>query len=151
MIPPRACLRGAGLFLCLCFSGLFFLGAGSFTPSARAAERLRLEVRETGGLARSGYPAQGFLKLPRPVPATTKFRLLHDGKPVVAQFRPDREGATSQWWLDFETEMAPQETRKYTVEFGDDVPAGPERKSGHRLTETREEFRIANAPYITWA
>src|SRR5437764_4866456 len=129
MIPPRACLRRAGFFLCLCFASLFFLGASSFTPSARAAERLPLEVRETGGLARSGYPAQGFLKLPRPVPPTTKFRLLHDGKPVVAQFRPDRAGATAQWWLDFQTEMAPHEMRQYTVEFGNAVPAGPERKS----------------------
>src|SRR5262245_14224443 len=144
MIPPKAYLR-------LCFAGLFFLGASFLPSSIRAAERLELEVRETGGLARGGYPAHGFLKLPRPVPATTKFRLFHDGKPVIAQFRPDREGATAQWWLDFQTAMAPHEKRKYTVEFGDDVTAGPELKKGHQLTEAREEFRIANAPYITWA
>jgi len=121
------------------------------TSSAAAAERLGLEVRETGGLARGGYPAHALLKLPRPVPPTTKFRLLHDGKPVVAQFRPDRDGTTAQWWLDFQTDMAPLEKRRYTVEFGGDVPAGPERSSGHKLTEADGEFRIANAPFITWA
>lgn len=142
MISPKACLR-------LCFTGLFCLGPGFF-PSAYSAERLELEVRETGGLARGGYPAHALLKLPRPVPATTKFRLLHGGKPVVAQFRPDREGATAQWWLDFQTEMAPYEKRRYTVEFGGDVAAGPARSSGHKLTEAEGEFRIANAPYITW-
>src|SRR5438128_2592527 len=130
MIPPKAGRRRAGLFLPLCLTGLFFLGPSSFS-SASAAERLGLEVRETGGLARGGYPAHALLKLPRPVPPTTKFRLLHDGKPVVAQFRPDRDGTTAQWWLDFQTEMAPHETRKYTVKFGGDVPAGPERGSGH--------------------
>ncbi len=78
----------------LCFTGLFSFVAGSFTPSARAAERLGLEVRETGGLARGGYPTHALLKLLRPVPPTTKFRLLHDGKPVVAQFRPDWDAAS---------------------------------------------------------
>src|SRR5438105_1333729 len=151
MILAKACLRRAGLFLPLCLAGLSFPGTGFLTSSASAAEQLGLEVRETGGLARGGYPAHALLKLPRSVPPTTKFRLLHNGKPVVAQFRPDREGATAQWWLDFQTEMAPHEKRKYTVEFGSDVAAGPERKNGHKLTEADGEFRIVNAPYITWA
>jgi hypothetical protein len=151
MIPPKACLGQAGLFPRLCFATLFFLVLGSFPSSAGGAEQFRVEVREVSGLARSGYPAHALLKLPRAVSPTTKFRLLHEGKPVVAQFRPDREGTTAQWWLDFQTAMAPEEKRVYTVEFGDDVPAGPERKGGHKLTEAGGEFRIANAPYITWA
>jgi len=118
--------------------------------NSSAADRLNLEVRETGGLARGGYPAHALLKLPKSVPATTKFRLLRDGKPIVAQFRPDGEGDTARWWLDFQTDIDPYETRKYTVEFGDDVSAGPERATGHKLTTTDKIFSIANAPYITW-
>src|SRR5262249_27477315 len=99
---------------------------------------------------RGGYPAHALLKLPRSVPETTRFRLVHDGKPIVAQFRPDGERTTAQWWLDFQTEMAPFEMRKYTVEFGDDVAAGPERTGGHKLAEAGDAFSIVNAPYITW-
>jgi hypothetical protein len=76
--------------------------------------------------------------------------LLNKDKPVVAQFRPDGEGATAQWWLDFQTEMGPWETRSYTVELGDDVPPGPERASGHKLSPAGETLVIANEPYITW-
>jgi hypothetical protein len=119
-------------------------------PSVVAAERLGLQVRETAGLARGGYPAHALLELPRPVPETTKFRLLNDGKPIAAQFRPDRKGRTAHWWLDFPTEIAPFQTKNYTVEFGEDVTGGPERSSGHKLTEVGDAFLIRNAPYITW-
>jgi hypothetical protein len=112
--------------------------------------KIGLEVREPRGLARGGYPAHALLKLPRRVTPATKFRLVHDGKPVVAQFRPDGETSTGQWWLDFQTQIAPYETRRYTVEFGENVPAGPERSGGHKLTEAATAFLIANAPYITW-
>src|SRR5262245_59899372 len=101
---------------------------------ANAVERMELDVRETNGLARGGYPAHALLKLPRPFPATTRFRLVYEGKPVVAQFRPDREDATNRWWPDFQTEMKPNETKTYMVEFGDDVLTGPERPQGHKLT-----------------
>src|SRR5690349_14812999 len=101
--------------------------------AAHAIERIELEVRENGGLARGGFPAQVLLKLPRPVAAATKFRLLYEGTPVVAQFRPDGDEETAKWWLDFPTEMKPHEKKRYTVEFGDDVPAGPERSGGHKL------------------
>lgn len=150
--PFKRWLNLHGRRYLLCLTGIFLL----LTPNATdglpvpAMERLGLEVRESGGLARRGYPVHALLKLPHDVPATTKFRLLHDGKPIVAQFRPNRECPTAQWWLDFQTEIGPHEARKYNVEFGDDVPAGPERQNGHKLTETRDAFVIANSPYITW-
>jgi hypothetical protein len=147
-------IQRAGLVLAL---GVASLAGNAPTAAptrfAYSAERLALEVREVAGLARGGYPAHGLLKLPQAVAATTKFRLLRDGKPVVSQFRPDQpdqQGKTAQWWLDFQTDMAPYETKRYVVEFGEDVPLGPERKSGHKLTEKADAFLIANAPYITW-
>src|SRR5262245_15635400 len=116
------CFSRLGVGLLLYGATLLLLARGSACESCQAAEQLQLEVREVAGLARGGYPAHGLVKLARAVPTTTKFRLLRDDKPVVAQFRPDGEkGAASQWWLDFQTEMAPLETRNYTVEFGDDI------------------------------
>lgn len=133
--------RIAGLLLVLLW--------GTSVP-AGATERLEIEVRETGGLTRGGYLTHALLKLSRPVPAATKFRLVYEGRPVVAQFRPDREEGGAQWWLDFQTEMKPLETKRFTVEFGDDVVAGPERAAGHKLTQTEQAYSITNAPYITW-
>ena len=154
-MPIIASISGSAkrfsLSLLVCITGVLLvcLVSAANTP-AHAVERLELEVRETQGLARGGYPAHALLKLPRPVPVTTKFRLLFEGKPVVAQFRPDREEATAQWWLDFQTEMKPNETKKYVVEFGHETAAGPERPQGHKLTKMEKGFSIANAPYITW-
>src|SRR5262245_46017913 len=87
----------------LVVSSFLWLAASVCNPS-RSGERLALEVREVAGLARVGYPAHALLKLSRPVGVSTRFRLLHEDKPVVAQFRPGGEGATAQWWLDFQTE-----------------------------------------------
>jgi hypothetical protein len=115
-----------------------------------AVERSELEVRETVGLARGGYPAHALLKLPRPVSATTSFRLLYEGKPVVAQFRPDGDKETAKWWLDFQTEIKPHEKKQYILEFGEDVAAGPQRPQGHKLAKGDKSFSIANTPYITW-
>jgi hypothetical protein len=92
----KARFRRVGLIRLLGFAVVLLLAPGSAVNSS-AAERLDLEVRETGGLARGGYPAHALLKLPKSVPATTKFRLLQAGKPVVAQFRPDGEGETGRW------------------------------------------------------
>src|SRR5262245_16039260 len=127
MIHSRTRIANRMVKLVSC-AGLFLALPHLIAPwPAHAAERLSLEVRETSGLARGGYPAHALLKLPRPVPPSTKFRLLQDTTPVIAQFRPDRQGPTDHWWLDFQAQMAPFEVRKFSVEFGDDVPAGPER------------------------
>src|SRR6266571_4602834 len=120
MTFSQTCRNGAGGVLSFCV-----VSVAAMAPSVVAAERLGLQVRETAGLARGGYPAHALLELPRPVPETTKFRLLRDGKPIAAQFRPDRKGQTAHWWLDFATEIAPFQTKNYTVEFGEDVTGGP--------------------------
>lgn len=120
------------------------------TLSTCAAEKFELEVRETAGLARRGFPTHTLLRLPGAVAVSTKFRLVSDGKPVVAQFRPQVDQPTANWWLDFQSDMNPNETRKLTVEFGDDVSEVPERARGHELTSLQDGFSITHAPYITW-
>jgi hypothetical protein len=151
MHPCRFSASQDGRYRSQCLISVLLVLSSVINSAANAIERLELEVRETGGLARRGYPTQALLKLPRPVAASTKFRLLSDGKPVVAQFRPDGDKETGKWWLDFQTEMEPNEERRYVVEFGDDVLAGPERLGGHKLSKVDKGFAIANAPYITWS
>lgn len=118
---------------------------------ASAAERINLEVREPHGLMRRGYPAHTLLTLPQALPINTPFRLLYDGQPVVAQFRADRAETTAKWWLDFQVELAPHQTKTFQIEYGGDTVASPERTQGHQLTRTDKGFAITNAPYITWS
>jgi len=123
------------------------------TCAALGAEprHLTLNVTEPTGVHRDGSPVHVLLALPRPAAASTSFRLIHDGKPVVAQFRPNASSPEmSEWWLDFIAQSAPNERRKYVVEYGPGVEAGPERTRGHKLVERGESFIVSNAPYIDW-
>ena len=123
-------------------------------PSAVLAvepARVTLEVTESAGIHRDGAPVSVLLKLPQPVDASTSFRLTHEGKPVVAQFRPNASAAeSSEWWLDFIGRSAPRERREYVVEYGPDVERSPERTRGHALFEKHDSFVVSNAPYIEW-
>jgi hypothetical protein len=115
-----------------------------------AGERLALEVREMGGFRRH-EPVSALITLPQAVPRDTPFRLLTDGAPVVAQFRPAGDDVQSaKWWVDFSTILSPHEVRNYVVEYGSDVQPVAESKNGHVLRETKDAFVIENAPYITW-
>lgn len=115
-----------------------------------ASEQLELEVREAGGFRRND-PVSTLLTLPHAVERGTPFRLLLDGKPVVAQFRSnDETQQTTQWWVDFSATLAPHEVRTYVVEFGNDVVPVAESTKGHVLRETKDAFIIENAPYISW-
>ncbi len=141
--PRRPCLPRA----CAAFAVVVAV----FHPLVSRAERLRVEVRETRGLARGGYPASVLLELPRPVDSKTRFRLADEGQVVPAQFRPaSHEARTDRFWLDFTVQLAPLETRNFTVEYGDSVEASPEPKQGHELRQTDDAFIVANAPYIAW-
>ena len=116
----------------------------------RGAERLDFSATEAAGLARRGFPTHVQLELPKPIPASTKFRLLRDDQPIVAQFRADGEGPTRSWWLDFQANSEPNESRNYRVEYGDDVAESPELARGHELTQSTDSFLVTHAPYITW-
>lgn len=120
------------------------------TCVTRAAERLLLSVAEPAGIHRDGAPVHAKLKLPEPVPVGTNFRLISDGKPVTAQFRPNGKSDTADWWLDFVGRSAPFEKRRYMIEYGDDVAPSPEPSRGHRLLERDDDFVVSNAPYIDW-
>jgi len=86
-----------------------------------ATDELTIEVREVSGIARAGSPVAYHLELPRAVPRATPFALFDEkGEPVIAQFSPAADGPMSAaWWLDFNAELKPWETRRYIVRFGE--------------------------------
>src|SRR5205085_1015005 len=67
-------------------------------PAAAAdpgRQTVKLTVWEGNGIRRFGYPVTAVVPLKPPVKDADHFRLLDDGKPVPAQFRPQgdtREG-----------------------------------------------------------
>jgi hypothetical protein len=122
---------------------------GLASPSV-AVETLQLEVSETAGIRRFGYPIA--LKLPEhsATVAEGHFRLRDGDKPVPAQFRPEQTaGGPGAWWLDFNLSMTPNEVRTLTLEYGPDVAADPE-PHGLELKQTPNGFVIRNGPHITW-
>jgi hypothetical protein len=114
---------------------------------------MTLEVRETAGIRRFGYPVETELRFDPPVPSGSRFRLLEDEgrKVIVSQFRPleEKDGRVVRAALDFEGSFLPFEARKYAVEYGPDVEAGAE-PGGLSLEESGDVFRIANGPHLVW-
>lgn len=123
-----------------------------FRPSgALAAETLKIEVRETAGIRRFGYPVA--IKLPAIAKsaAELRFRLIERDKPVPAQFRREAaEGGSDAWWLDFNLSMAPHERRTLTIEYGPEVAADAE-THGLELKSNPDGFEIRNGSHLTWS
>lgn len=122
---------------------VYAIGAGT-------AETLQIEVRETAGIRRFGYPVA--VKLPElsMVGAKARFRLREGAKSVPAQFRHEStDGGIAAWWLDFNLSMMPNEVRNLTLEYGPDVAADAEPR-GLELKQTSDGFEIHNAPHLTW-
>jgi penicillin amidase len=117
-----------------------------------AAERATLDVRETAGIRRFGYPVAAELRLDPPAPAATRFRLLQNDKPIAAQFRPialdgDRVAVVA---IDFDANFMPHESREYVVEFGPDVAPPPEADRGMKVDEADDAFIVSHGPNLKW-
>ena len=136
----------AGRVACILLVGSLIIG-----PSCVAAEELRFEVIEDAGIARFSYPIRVKLKPKKPVAPEANFRLLGGHEPVTAQIRRDQtSGSSNHWWLDFNISLLPYESKQFTLQYGADVPTGPQRSKGHVLTQREDTFEVSNAPYITW-
>jgi hypothetical protein len=132
------------------YCGILLAFAASDACSAEP-NRIVLEATETAGVHRDGTPTHVLLQSLEEVDRSTNFRILRDGKPVVAQFRPTfSNDKSSDVWLDFVASAAPYATNQYVVEYGTAVEPGPERVRGHNLIESAETFVVSNAPYIDW-
>jgi hypothetical protein len=103
--------------------------------------RLHLTVTETAGIRRFGYPIHVALPLAQALPEGMAFRLLEDGKPVAAQFRPQERTLH----LDFNAGHAPLEKRAYVVEYGRNLPVGPEPKGGMQVETMGDALKVAHS------
>ncbi|HVA46327.1 MAG TPA: hypothetical protein VNH11_08135 [Pirellulales bacterium] len=136
-----------GLLTPLAVFGWLALG---LTGQSVAVEALQLEVGETAGIRRFGYPIA--LTLPElPLdPASARFRLCDGDKRVPAQFRREQTpGGAALWWLDFNVSLMPNEVRTLTLEYGPDVAADAEPR-GLELKQTPDGFVIRNGAHLTW-
>jgi hypothetical protein len=87
--------------------------ATSASGAAQAAETFNVEVHETAGIARFGYPVTASFRWTQSKPAA--FRLLHEGRQIEAQFSPT-DGDGSRWDVDFNLDLAPFENREFQIE-----------------------------------
>ena len=96
--------------------GLVLLVTAFAGPShSIAAEPLEVEVEETSGIARFGYPVTGAFLWPENNSAA--FRLLHDDRPIEAQFSQIGVGPDgAQWEVDFNLDLLPFEKRTFRIE-----------------------------------
>ena len=149
-------MRGRSWFACVVCATIL-----STPVSAQEANRIVLRVQEPIGVQRDAVPVHTLLNLKRPVNVRTPFRLLRNGKPLAAQFRPHhlpqttatgpaKSGKTDRFWLDFLARSEPNQVVQYVVEFGDRVVPSPERMRGHKLTVSNDAFVVTHAPYIAW-
>lgn len=116
-----------------------------------AAEALKIEVKETAGIRRFGYPVA--IKLPESLSAATAghFRLRDGEKPVSAQFRQEKkDNGAGPWWLDFNVSMLPNENRTFVLEYGLNIAAEDE-SPGLSLEQTSDGFIVSNRQYISWS
>lgn len=139
--PKRPVVRGLGLAaIILCAHA-----------AAHAAEPLRIEVRETAGIRRFGYPVSWRFRLPSEVPAATKFQLVDEDRGVAAQFRPASKGDEArEWSLNFNVNLLPYESHRYSIEYGEGVPGSHEPDRGMALERTDDAIKVSNAPYLTF-
>jgi hypothetical protein len=128
---------------------LTLCAAGQTAPAAEpAVQRLMVTVEETAGIRRFGYPVSVLLPLSQAVTDTNHFRLLENGKPVAAQFRPHGDVAKGirSVVLDFNASPAPLEKRIYVVEYDPGVKPGDQATRGMRIVTEKDLFRVVHSP-----
>jgi hypothetical protein len=120
------------------------LAAALLGTCCLAAEATRIEVRETAGIQRFGYPlAAEFHASAATQPES--FRLLDGGRELAAQFTrlAQAEGAASALWsVDFSIDLSPGETRTLTIDELAQFSPPIKKSSGIQVERTEHEIRI---------
>lgn len=96
---------------------------------ARATESWRVEVRETAGIERFGYPVSGEFRAAADSGAV--FELQSAGKRVDAQFTRVPGASASEaarWSIDFATDLGPLESRRFRIVCVEPAAAQPRRR-----------------------
>ena len=140
----------------ICFlTTLILIGAGRSSANAqgnRDAKIVGFEVHETAGIRRRNDVVSTRLVLLPPAPSETRFRVLHNGKPIPSQLRrtKNRSGKIEAINIDFVDSFAPLEAREYQLEYGMQTATIDEPNTGIELRETDEAFHISNRGRIEW-
>src|SRR5262245_33521713 len=115
--------------------------------------QLKIEVHETAGIRRFGYPVSVVARLTTPAPETSKFRLLKGDNPVAAQITPiiTPDKGIELVHVDFALSCAPLDKGEYVLEYGPNVTAGPPVTGKDLLTETREHFLVKHGATLEFA
>src|SRR5947207_586361 len=85
-------------------------------PTLVAAQIARIEVAETAGLRRFGYPVRARIKTSV---SPSSLKLASDGKPIAAQFTPIGHDLVE---IDFALDVGPRQKRNLIVEEGIQPP-----------------------------
>ncbi len=129
---------------------LVVLTASGSGDVVTASERVKVEVRETGGWSRPVYPCTLTLERPTSRPPL-HFRLVDESsRPLVVQADAEVRGNTTRWWLAFSVSLKPYQRRVLTLEIGPEVAPSPRRPRGHILGVSAGHFQIINAPHLVW-
>jgi hypothetical protein len=110
------------------------------SPLAMAqAEQITFDVTEPAGIRRFGYPVEATLTFPAAVPKATGFRLLHEGKPIGAQFTLSDNRRRVE--VDYSVSLGPHERHRFVLEYGPEIitlPLG----NGMRLEKSESAYHV---------
>lgn len=142
--PAPIRLRRLAQFLLVLLAGWLVTSVGA---TAIAGE-LRLDVSETLGLRRYGYPLHTVAELSDPVSVETRFALFDGDQQLSLQSAPEDPSATStsRWHLDFALSLAPWETRTLVLRYGPEVAAAQPPDRALQFEVRDEALHVAYGP-----
>lgn len=118
-------------------------------PQLPAADRIVVEVSETAGIRRFGYPVEVRFRLPWSVAGPEQLFLLDETEVMPAQFTPLESVDRPEWCLDASLNLMPYEKRTLVVEHRPDVRSEPPR-GGLKLETNDQTMRIRNGDFLAW-
>jgi len=135
----------------MCCLGML-LALASIVGADDKPVQLKIEVHETAGIRRFGYPVNVVARLTTPAPEKSKFRLLKGNQPVSAQIAPivTPGKGIELVYVDFALSCSPLEKGEYVLEYGSAVTAGPV-QGQMLLTESKEHFLIKHGATLEFA
>jgi PcRGLX-like N-terminal RIFT barrel domain len=131
-----------------CGAALVATAAGAQAPTKSVA----LSVREEAGIRRTSYPVRARVPFPSgALDEATHARLTGDGRDVPAQFAAEStwpDGSVRWLLVDFNPNLAPEETASYRLEYGPGVTPAPVAR-GLTVTETADAVQVGKMRFST--
>lgn len=123
------------------------IGCGDLVRAQEPAQAVAIQVRESAGIRRFGYPVTAVIPLPRgAIQSTKSVRLLNsDGKPLAAQTTATEkhgDGSLKQIEVDFNFSPGPLEVSNLKLEYGPNINA-VEPKQGLTFSESDDAYQVS--------